>query len=304
MGRRKRGLPVHGILILDKPQGFSSNGALQRCKRILDAQKAGHTGALDPMATGVLPICFGDATKFSQYLLDADKAYEATLCLGSVTDTGDAEGEIIDRRDASSVTRALFESALEPFRGEIEQIPPMYSALKRDGQPLYKLARQGIEVERQSRTIQIFKLECLEFVSGEAAQARIAVRCSKGTYIRTLAEDIGASLGCGAHLTALRRTAAGPFGIDQAVTMTEVEAAGQALSEKLLPIDAGLDGFDLCQVDEKESEKLLQGQSIKVSNGPKNGIVRVACTSGGFIGLATASEGGVLSPLRMIATGV
>ena len=304
MGRRKRGLPVHGILILDKPQGFSSNGALQRCKRTLDAQKAGHTGALDPMATGVLPICFGDATKFSQYLLDADKAYEATLCLGSVTDTGDVEGEIIDRRDASSVTHALFESALEPLRGEIEQIPPMYSALKRDGQPLYKLARQGIEVERQSRTIQIFKLECLEFISGEVAQARIAVRCSKGTYIRTLAEDIGASLGCGAHLTALRRTAAGPFGIDQAITMTQVESGGQALSGSLLPIDAGLDGFELCQVDEKESEKLLQGQSIKVPNGPKNGIVRVARASGGFIGLATASEGSVLSPLRMIATGV
>ena len=304
MGRRKRGLPVHGILILDKPQGLSSNGALQRCKRTLDAQKAGHTGALDPMATGVLPICFGDATKFSQYLLDADKAYEATLCLGSVTDTGDAEGEIIDRRDASTVTRALFEAALEPFRGEIEQIPPMYSALKRDGQPLYKLARQGIEVERQSRTIQIFKLECLEFTSGESAQARIAVRCSKGTYIRTLAEDIGALLGCGAHLTALRRTAAGPFGIEQALTMAQVESGGQALSESLLPIDAGLDGFELCQVDEKESEKLLQGQSIKVLNGPKNGIVRVARASGGFIGLATASEGGVLSPLRMIATSV
>jgi tRNA pseudouridine55 synthase len=304
LGRRKRGLPVHGILILDKPQGFSSNGALQRCKRALDAQKAGHTGALDPMATGVLPICFGDATKFSQYLLDADKAYEATLCLGSVTDTGDAEGEFIDRKDASMVTRALFESALAPFRGEIEQVPPMYSALKRDGQPLYKLARQGIEVERRARTIQIFKLECLEFISGEAAQARIAVRCSKGTYIRTLAEDIGASLGCGAHLTALRRTAAGPFGIDQAVTMAQVESDGKALSESLLPIDAGLGGFEVCQVDEKESEKLLQGQSIKVPNGPKNGIVRVARASGGFIGLAKASEGGVLSPLRMIATGV
>ncbi|MEY3006387.1 MAG: tRNA pseudouridine(55) synthase TruB [Pseudomonadota bacterium] len=304
MGRRKRGLPVHGILILDKPQGCSSNGALQRCKRMIDAQKAGHTGALDPMATGVLPICFGDATKFSQYLLDADKAYEATVCLGSTTDTGDAEGEIINRRGAAMVTRALFETALEPFRGEIEQVPPMYSALKRDGQPLYKLARQGITVERQSRTIRIHRLECVDFYPGEAAQARIVVMCSKGTYIRSLAEDIGASLGCGAHLTGLRRTAAGPFGIEQAVTMAQVEAAGQALTERLLPIDAGLEGFDLCQVDEKESEKLLQGQSIKVPNVPKNGIVRVARASSGFIGLATASEGGVLSPLRMIATGV
>ena len=191
MGRRRPGRAIDGILILDKPVGLSSNRALQMAKRIYFAAKAGHTGSLDPLATGVLPLCFGEATKFSQFLLDADKAYESTFILGATTDTQDAEGTVVETTDASAITAADVESALEAFRGAIEQVPSMYSAIKHNGQPLYKLARQGLEVERKSRNVVIKTLELRDFRPGERAQADVYVECTKGTYVRSLADDLG-----------------------------------------------------------------------------------------------------------------
>ncbi len=197
---------VHGVLVLDKPRGFSSNAALQKVRWLLNAEKAGHTGSLDPLATGVLPLCFGEATKFSQYLLDADKGYSTVAQLGVTTTTGDAEGEVLERR-AVAVDEAALQAALPAFRGQIEQIPPMYSALKRDGQPLYKLARAGEVVEREPRSVTIARLELLAL---QEDRATLEVACSKGTYVRTLVEDLGALLGCGAHVAELRRTQAAP----------------------------------------------------------------------------------------------
>ena len=206
---------VDGVLILDKPRGMSSNAALQKVRWLLNAEKAGHTGSLDPLATGVLPLCFGEATKFSQYLLDADKGYETVMQLGVTTTTGDAEGEVVEQRPVEVGEAQLLE-ALEGFRGAISQIPPMYSALKRDGQPLYKLARAGEVVEREARSVTIARLELAAF---EGDRPRLQVACSKGTYIRTLVEDIGQVLGCGAHVAELRRTQVGPFSLAQAVSM-------------------------------------------------------------------------------------
>jgi len=209
MARRRRGRSLDGILVLDKPSGVSSNRALQMAKRLYGAAKAGHTGSLDPLATGVLPLCFGEATKFSQFLLDADKAYESTFVLGVATATGDAEGEVQVTGDASAVTEADVAAALDTFRGEIEQVPSMYSALKHQGQPLYKLARQGKEVERKTRRVVIKQLDLRAFRGGAQAQVDIYLECSKGTYVRSLAEDLGAVLACGAHVSRLRRTRAG-----------------------------------------------------------------------------------------------
>lgn len=302
MARRKRGCRIDGILILDKPQGYSSNGALQQCRRALDAQKAGHTGALDPLATGVLPVCFGEATKFSQYLLDAEKAYLATICFGETRTTGDAEGEVVETSNASHLTAESVEQAMQGFKGAIKQVPPMYSALKKDGQPLYKLARQGIEIEREARDVVIEAFDMLDFIPDERAFCQVFVRCSKGTYIRSLAEDLGASLGVGAHLTALRRTEAGPFGLSDAMTLEQVQSAGQDLVARLLPIDAGLQYLTRLTLGEQEIEKLLQGQRVNVLNNANSGIVRIARASGEFVGLAKASEDGEIAPLRMIAT--
>lgn len=302
MARRKRGRRIDGILILDKPQGYSSNGALQQCRRALDAQKAGHTGALDPLATGVLPVCFGEATKFSQYLLDAEKAYLATICFGETRTTGDAEGEVVETSNASHLTAESVEQAMQGFKGAIKQVPPMYSALKKDGQPLYKLARQGIEIEREARDVVIEAFDMLDFIPDERAFCQVFVRCSKGTYIRSLAEDLGASLGVGAHLTALRRTEAGPFDLSDAMTLEQVQSAGQDLVARLLPIDAGLQYLTRLTLGEQEIEKLLQGQRVNVLNDANSGIVRVARASGEFVGLAKASEDGEIAPLRMIAT--
>ncbi len=302
MARRKRGRRIDGILILDKPQGYSSNGALQQCRRAFDAQKAGHTGALDPLATGVLPICFGEATKFSQYLLDAEKAYMATVCFGETRTTGDAEGEVLETRSAAHLTQELVEASMRGFRGAIKQVPPMYSALKKDGQPLYKLARQGIEVEREARDVVIEAFDLLEFTPGERPYCRVFVRCSKGTYIRSLAEDLGALLGVGAHLTALRRTQAGPFDLSQALSLEQVQAEDAEVLPKLLPVDAGLHHFPKLLVSDEDTEKLLRGQRVCVLNGTNSGIVRVARASGEFVGLAAVSEDGEIAPLRMIAT--
>ena len=292
---------VDGIILLDKPRGFSSNAALQKVRWLLNAEKAGHTGSLDPLATGVLPLCFGEATKFSQYLLDADKGYETLMQLGVTTTTADAEGEVLECRPVT-VGRAEIEALLPRFRGEISQIPPMYSALKRDGQPLYKLARAGEVVEREPRSVTIARLELL---SCEAEQARLAVDCSKGTYIRTLVEDIGQLLGCGAHVAELRRTKAGPFDLSRTVTLEELErvhteGGNEAVDQFLLPVDSGLQHWPLLQFSEHSSFYWLQGQPVRAPEAPKFGMVRVQDHNGRFIGIGEVSEDGRIAPRRLI----
>ncbi len=292
---------VSGIILLDKPLGFTSNAALQKVRWWLNAEKAGHTGSLDPLATGVLPLCFGEATKFSQYLLDADKGYETLMQLGQTTATGDAEGEVLERREVTC-SRADIEAVLPAFRGLISQIPPMYSALKRDGQPLYKLARAGVVVEREARSVTINRLELLEF---EQAQARLSVSCTKGTYIRTLVEDIGQQLGCGAHVAQLRRTQAGPFALAQTVTLEELErvhaeGGNEAVDQFLLPSDSGLQHWPIVQFSEHSSFYWLNGQPVRAPEAPQFGMVRVQDHNGRFIGIGEVSEDGRIAPRRLI----
>ena len=308
MARRRRGRPVNGILVLDKPLGDSSNYALQQAKRLFFAAKAGHTGSLDPLATGVLPLCFGEATKFSQYLLDADKVYEATFVLGTATDTGDAEGEVITQKDASFLTETMVEAALEKFVGTIEQVPSMYSAIKHDGQPLYKLARKGVEVERKARTITIASLDVLAFRAGASAEVDIRLACSKGTYVRSLAEDLGTALDCGAHVSALRRTAAGPFTLEDSVTLSTLEALKSAdklaaMDELLKPADTAVGGLPLVRLTESGGYYLRQGQPVMVPNAPCDGIVRVALETGEFLGVGEILDDGRVAPRRLIVTG-
>lgn len=292
---------VSGIILLDKPLGFTSNAALQKVRWLLNAEKAGHTGSLDPLASGVLPLCFGEATKFSQYLLDSDKGYETVMQLGQTSSTGDAEGEILRTRDVT-VGRADIEAVLPQFRGEISQIPPMYSALKRDGQPLYKLARAGEVVEREPRSVTITRLELLEC---EGTRARLSVGCSKGTYIRTLVEDLGEVLGCGAYVAELRRTHAGPFELAQTVTLEELEQAhaeggNEALDRFLMPSDSGLQDWPLLQFSEHSSFYWLHGQPVRSPDAPKFGMVRVQDHNGRFIGIGEVSEDGRIAPRRLI----
>lgn len=292
---------VDGVLLLDKPQGLSSNHALQAAKRLLNAAKAGHTGTLDPMATGLLPLTFGEATKFSQILLDADKTYEATVALGVVSDTGDAEGKVLEQRPVN-VRMDDLASALCAFRGEIEQVPPMYSALKRDGKPLYAYARAGIEVERAPRRVIIHELDVLGGgLTGDCF--RLRVRCSKGTYVRTLAMDIGWALGCGAHLSALRRTAIGPFSLDQAVTIQQLESCSTSERDGLLASpDMLVEHLAQVQLSEFQARSTLQGRVVNLEVGAGSGLVRLYA-NGRFIGLGEINEGGKLSPKRLIATG-
>ncbi len=307
MGRQRRGRPINGILVLDKPVGVSSNRALQSARHLFSAAKAGHTGSLDPLASGVLPLCFGEATKFSQYLLDADKAYESTFVFGVATATGDAEGEVITSCDASNIDAARVEDALHSFRGEIEQIPPMYSAIKRDGQPLYKLARQGIEVEREPRRAFIQRLELCAFRPGAKPEADIYLECSKGTYVRSIAEDLGAALGCGAHVSALRRTRSGPFDIRDSISLPTLEAlrhqAGPAeLDALLLPAESALGSLPLVRLTESGGFYLRRGQPVQVPNAPGNGMVRVALESGEFLGVGEILDDGRVAPRRLMVT--
>ncbi len=285
------------MLLLDKPQGMSSNGALQTAKRLLEAAKAGHTGTLDPMATGLLPLTFGEATKFSQMLLDADKGYEATVQLGVETDTGDAEGKRIATAPVA-VSREAIERALEAFRGEIEQVPPMYSALKVAGKPLYEYARDGIELERAPRRVTV---HALELVDAEAERFRIRVRCSKGTYIRTLAIDLGRALGCGAHLSALRRTRIGPFEVASAVSLPSLEAAPiEARAGLLAPVDALVAHLPAVELDPLAARAILHGQGVAVPNAPE-GLLRIYAQRR-FLGLAESDGRGRVSPKRLVAT--
>ena len=307
MARRRRGRPVDGILVLDKPRGVSSNQALQTAKRLFFAAKAGHTGSLDPLASGVLPLCFGEATKFSQYLLDADKAYESTFTLGVATTTGDAEGEVLATSDASGIGAADLDSALAAFRGEIEQVPSMYSAIKQGGQPLYKLARQGQEVERKSRLVVIKHLEVRAFRTGQRPEVDVYLECSKGTYVRSIAEDLGRALGCGAHVSALRRTQAGPFGIADSVSLATLEAlkANDELAKMdalLLPPDSALCGLPLVRLSESGGFYMRQGQPVQVPNAPCDGMVRVALESGEFLGVGEILDDGRVAPRRLVVS--
>ncbi len=297
---------INGILVLDKPLGLSSNAALQKVKWLLRAKKAGHTGALDPLATGVLPLCFGEATKFSQYLLDADKAYRTEVILGVATDSGDRDGEITFEQDASGVSLAQVEDCLQGFRGEIAQTPPMHSALKHQGQPLYKLARQGLEVPRRPRQVCIHELKLLGFEPGAKARLELAVHCSKGTYIRSLAQDIGAALGVGGHVVTLHRTLAGPFTEQQMWALPalseQVEAIApysvERVSELLLPIDAGIQQLPAVEISDEQAVLLRQGRKITAPEGVRKGLVRVILRAA-FIGIADA-DGGALQPKRLV----
>jgi tRNA pseudouridine55 synthase len=308
VGRRRRGRPIDGILVLDKPAGVSSNQALQQAKRLFFAAKAGHTGSLDPLATGVLPLCFGEATKFSQFLLDADKAYESTLVLGTATDTGDAEGAVLEQADASALTEADVRSALDRFRGVIEQVPSMYSAIKQGGQPLYKLAREGRQVEREARTVEIKELELRAFRGGVAPEVDIYLACSKGTYVRSLAEDLGRVLGCGAHVSALRRTMAGPFSLEDSVTLEALEGLKSSgrlaeMDALLLPADAALGALPLVRLSESGGFYMRQGQPVLVPNAPCDGMVRVALETGEFLGVGEILDDGRVAPRRLIVAG-
>jgi tRNA pseudouridine55 synthase len=286
---------VDGALLLDKPLGVSSNAALQRAKRLFAAKKAGHGGTLDPLASGLLVAVFGEATKFAGPLLEGDKEYVATLRLGATTTTGDAEGQVVESKSIPEGVERAIPSVLEKFRGEIEQVPPMYSALKRDGVPLYKLARRGEEVERKPRRVAISQLELKDF---SKPFMEIRVRCSKGTYIRSLAQDIGAALGCGAHLAALRRTASGRFriedasGVDALEAMTPAERAG-----RLLPLSALLADLPRAELDEADAARLRKGQALPIA-GLAEGLCGVYGPGGAVIGLGR-SDGASLRPFRL-----
>lgn len=294
---------VNGMLLLDKPLSISSNAALQKVRWLFNAEKAGHTGSLDPLATGVLPMCFGEATKFSQYLLNADKCYEVVMQLGVTTTTGDAEGQIIANKIVNSTEQDIL-AVLPQFRGEISQIPPMYSAIKKNGQPLYKLARAGEIVARESRQITINKLELIAFSAG---QAKLMVACSKGTYIRTLVEDIGNQLGCGAYVKQLCRTEAGPFRLKQAISLDALmelheKEGSEVLDQFLLPIDAGLTHWPVIQLTEHSCYYWLHGQPVRVPDAPLDTYIRVQDQLGRFIGLGEVAVDGRLAPKRLIQT--
>lgn len=283
-----------GALLLDKPLGLSSNAALQAAKKLYGARKAGHAGTLDPLATGLLVLLFGEATKLAGLLLEQEKEYLATLRLGQTTATGDAEGPILQTRGVA-VEESAVQEALRRFLGEIEQRPPMHSALKRDGVPLYRLARKGIELPREPRRVRILELAMQRF---EPPLVDLLVRCSKGTYIRTLAEDVGAALGTGAHLAALRRTASGRFRIDDAVCLDELrELTPAARNARLLPLAALVDGLPRAALDAASEARLRNGQALQIS-GLAEGIVAVVRADGGLIGLGRGEQG-VLRPLRL-----
>lgn len=304
MSRRRKGRDVNGILVIDKPQGVTSNGILQQVKRLYGAAKAGHTGALDPLATGVLPLCFGEATKFSQMMLDSDKAYIATARLGERTETGDSEGAVVATKPVpEGLTPETLEPVLAQFRGDIEQVPSMYSALKHKGRPLYEYAREGIEIERPARPVTIYELQLLDVRDDEID---IAVKCTKGTYIRSLAEDIGEMLGCGAHVVALRRTLAAGFTLADVHAVPDLEAMrerGESLDGLLVAPDAALTMFPEQRLSGQPLVSILNGQPVRIPARSYEGFVRVYGNEG-FIGLAEARPEGeetTLVPRRLVS---
>lgn len=300
--QKKKRNPVHGVLLLDKSRDVSSNGALVAVKRLFNAEKAGHTGTLDPFATGLLPLCLGEATKFAQDLLEADKTYEAVLHLGVTTTTADSEGEVLERQDVD-VHRKKIDVLLPQFMGELKQIPPMYSALKRDGKPLYEYARAGITLEREARTITIHELKILDY---QSPFLRIHVRCSKGTYIRTLGEDLGHALGCGAHLSELRRTAVGSLQVTDAITLTALTKESEDLrAQHLQPVDALIVNCPKIMLNEQLATRFMHGQRLSLA---KEGVafpvdqgrVRVYGASDQLLGTGQIQEFAVLAPERLV----
>ena len=299
---RKRGRDIHGVFLLDKPQGMSSNDIMQKVKRIFQANKAGHTGALDPLATGMLPICLGEATKFSQFLLDADKRYLVTAKLGERTDTSDAEGQIVETRDVNVKTSEIL-TALEQFRGDILQVPTMFSALKHNGKPLYEYARQGITVEREARPITIFELNFIEY---NAPYLTLEVHCSKGTYIRTLVDDLGEVLGCGAHVTMLRRTAVADYPTEKMLDWHALQSlAGpqdlSLLDALLLPMDTAVAKLPALTLNESQTQGIGFGQRVKFDNPDSlQGQVRLFSHENRFLGVAVIDENNVIRPQRLV----
>jgi len=292
---------IDGVLLLDKPAGISSNGALQRVKRHLDAERAGHAGTLDPFATGLLPIALGEATKYSSALIDADKRYEALARLGERTDTGDRDGQVIQTRQVA-YTQAALDAAVARLTGRIRQVPPMYSALKRDGRPLYAYARAGEVVEREAREIHIHEFTILEHGPETLA---VRVHCSKGTYVRTLLEDLGEMLGCGAHLTGLRRTGVGDFDLAASLTLAEVEALPfEGLLRRLLPVDAMIAALPVATITALEAPRFLNGQPVPQAAREMGLVdrVRVRESEGRFLGTARCDASGTLHPERVIRT--
>lgn len=292
---------INGVLLLDKPLGFSSNQALQKVKWLFSATKAGHTGTLDPLATGLLPICLGEATKFAQYVTDADKTYFATIKLGSTTTTGDAEGEVLTTAPVN-VIRTQFESACKQFLGEISQMPPMYSALKHEGKALYEYAREGVNIERKTRLITIQSIVINMFDGGDIAE--ITVSCSKGTYIRTLAEDIGAELGCGAHLIGLRRIETAGYLLSQAMTIEQLEALSQENRDAiLLPVDSAIEALEKVVLNADAAHFIMQGQAVWVSGNTHLSVgddLRLYDEPGQFLGLGFLQDDGKIAPKRLI----
>lgn len=303
--RRPR-LEIDGVLLLDKPAGISSNDALIQAKRYFNAKKAGHTGTLDPFATGLLPLCFGEATKFSQDLLNADKTYETIVHLGIQTNTGDTEGEIVQELSVPDLTASQIEDVLERFRGEIKQTPPMYSALKREGRPLYEYARKGIELEREARDIVIHELILIEW---QKPFLRLSVTCSKGTYIRVLGEDIGKAIGCGAHLKSLRRTRVGSLSLERAIGLSVLKETQESSQEikngHLLPVDWLLSDSPVINLTDELASRYCNGQRLSVAKEniqvqSQSERYRVYSPSGVFMGTAVLRSDGVLAPERLV----
>ncbi len=304
MGRRRqqRGRRVDGILLLDKPAGLTSNAALQEAKRAFDAAKAGHTGSLDPIATGLLPVCFGEATKLSGFFLSADKRYHAVFQLGVATETGDSEGAVVRRADVD-VGDDEIERVMDGFRGDFEQIPSMYSAIKKDGKPLYELARQGIEVERAARPVTVYSLTWQRLDGDRLA---VDLHCSSGFYVRSLADDVGAALGCGAHVEALKRTAVGTFGIEEAVTLAEIKALrgrNTELDALLIPGDRGLEHMPGVTLSADAAFYLVRGQAVRAAPLPSSGLVRLYADEAGFLGVGRVLGDGRVAPKRLFQGG-
>ncbi len=300
MGRRNF-RPLNGILLLDKALGVSSNKALQDARFLFAAEKAGHTGSLDPLATGMLPVCFGEATKVSAFLLDSDKRYLTTATLGAVSTTGDAEGEKLNQRSVPVLSNEGLELVLAQFRGQIQQVPPMYSALKKDGQPLYKLARKGVEVEREARTVTIHSLRLLE---RSETTLTLDIVCSKGTYIRSLVEDIGEAIGCGAYVSMLRRESVSPFGGLRMYELEELRAFAEEgreiLDSVLLPMDQALSGLPSLTLDNAQVMRLRQGQCLRLEDQPDTDPARIYGEAGEFVGLAIVRDK-ILSAKRLLS---
>jgi tRNA pseudouridine55 synthase len=308
MSRRRRGRALNGVLLLDKPQGMSSNFVLQKAKRLFGAAKAGHTGALDPLATGMLPICFGEATKFSQFLLEADKRYHVTARLGVRTTTSDADGDIVAERPVPSLSESQLEAYLDQFRGELQQVPSMYSALKYQGQPLYKYARAGQTVPRVARDISVYS-NILLHISGDTLE--LSIHCSKGTYIRTIIDDLGELIGCGAHVTQLRRTHVADYPIEQMVTLEQIEAwlpsddqmpsCFDRLDACLLPMETTVAALVTVEVPRGEVPYVQQGQAVQVSHAPTTGWLRlIEADTHTFLGIGHVNDDGLVAPKRLV----